>query len=168
MNSSIDAHDRYALVSSEEFTDRMNQRWSLGLQLSSSPALRTLWGIMADTFRKAIINSINGVVASPWSILQPPTGSGKTRGACVFAAMQADANAQGDLKPVGVLIVTRLIVQANEMAQEINELAGRAVAVAHHSDKPATDEELLASDILIVTHQAYVNSVGHPGSNKNA
>lgn len=147
----------------------MDQRWSQGLHLSSSPALRTLWGIMADTFRKATINSINGVIASPWSILQPPTGSGKTRGACVFAAMQADANAaQGALRPIGVLIVTRLIAQANEMAQEVNELAGRTVAVAHHSDRPATAEELLTSDILIVTHQAYVNSVGHPGSHKNA
>jgi Rad3-related DNA helicase len=113
----------------------MDQRWSQELQLSSSPALRNLWGIMADTFRRSIINSINGVVASPWSILQPPTGSGKTRGACVFAALQADANAQGVLEPVGVLIVTRLIAQANEMAEEINTLAGRAVAVAHHSDK---------------------------------
>jgi hypothetical protein len=168
MNSSIDTSDHYALVSSKEFTERMDQRWSQGLYLSSSPALKTLWGIMADTFRTATINSINGVAASPWSILQPPTGSGKTRGACVFAAMQADANAQGDLKPVGALIVTRLITQANEMAQEINELAGRTVATAHHSDKPATPEELLASDILIVTHQAYVNSVGHSGSHKNA
>jgi hypothetical protein len=62
MNSPIDAHDHYALVSSEEFTERMDQRWSQ-MHLSSSPALRTLWGIMADTFRKATINSINGVVA---------------------------------------------------------------------------------------------------------
>jgi hypothetical protein len=123
---------------------------------------------MASTFRTSIINSINGVVDAPWLILQPPTGSGKTRGACVFAAMQADANALGALKPVGVLIVTRLIEQADEMAKEINELAGRGVAVAHHSDKPATAEELLNSDILIITHQAYVNSVGHLGPHKDA
>ena len=115
---------------------------------------------MASTFRTSIINSINGVVDAPWLILQPPTGSGKTKGACVFAAMQAEANAQGPLKPVGVLIVTRRIEQADDMAEEINELAGRVVAVAHHSDKPATPQELLDSDILIITHQAYVNSVG--------
>jgi hypothetical protein len=86
----------------------------------------------------------------------------------VFAAVQADANAQGSLKPVGVLIVTRLIDQADEMAKEINELTGRVVAVAHHSDKPATAQELLDSDILIITHQAYVNSVGHLGARKDA
>ena len=168
MNIPIAAQDLYALVSSEEFTERMDQRWSQGLHLSSSPALKTLWGIMADTFRTATINSINGVVASPWLILQPPTGSGKTRGACVYAAMQADANAQGTLKPVGVLIVTRLIAQVDQMAKEINELAGRTVAVAHHSDKSATEEELLGSDILIITHTTYVNAVGRPGSHKNA
>jgi len=166
MNTSIDAHAAYALVPSQDFTERMDRRWSQDLNLSSSLALRTLWAIMADTFQKSIINSINGVVAAPWLILQPPTGSGKTRGACVFAALQADANARGALKPVGVMIVTRLIAQADEMAQEINELTGRVVAVAHHSDKPATDQEMLNSDILIITHQAYVNSISDLGTHK--
>ena len=82
--------------------------------------------------------------------------------------MQADANAQSSLNPVGVLIVTRLIAQANEMAKEINKLAGRVVAVAHHSEKPATPQELLDSDILIVTHQAYVNSGRHLRPHKDA
>jgi hypothetical protein len=123
---------------------------------------------MAATFRTSIINSITGVVDAPWLILQPPTGSGKTQGACVFAAMQASANAQGVLKPVGVLIVTRLIEQADIIATTINELAGRVVAVAHHSDKPATAQELLDSDTLIITHQAYVNATGNNGSHKEA
>ena len=149
MNTSISAQDHYTLVSPQDFTDRMDIHWSQRLQLITSPALRTLWGIMASTFRTSIINSINGVVDGPWLILQPPTGSGKTQGACVFAAMQADANAQGALKPVGILIVTRLIEQADIIAATINELAGRVVAVAHHSDKPATAQELLDSDILI-------------------
>lgn len=86
----------------------------------------------------------------------------------MFAAMQASANAQGALKPVGVLIVTRRIEQADIIAATINELAGRVVAVAHHSDKPATPQELLDSDILIITHQAYVNSGRRLGSNKDA
>ena len=77
--------------------------------------------------------------------------------------MQASANAQGALKPVGVLIVTRRIEQANIIATTINELAGRVVALAHHSEKPASDQEMLDSDILVITHQAYVNSVGRLG-----
>jgi hypothetical protein len=123
---------------------------------------------MASTFRTSITNSITGVVDAPWLILQPPTGSGKTQGACVFAAMQAEANAEGLLKPVGVLIVTRLIEQADALAKEVNDLAGRVVAIAHHSKNPATPQQMLDSDILIITHQAYVNAAGHLSSPKNA
>jgi len=119
MSTSIGSHEDYALVSPQDFTDHMDIHWRLRLQLITSPALRALWCVMAATFRTSIINSINGVVDAPWQILQPPTGSGKTQGACVFAAMQADANAQspqggqGALKPVGVLIVTRRIEQVS-------------------------------------------------------
>lgn len=168
MSPIIGSHEQYALVPPQDFTDRMDTHWSQRLNLITSPALRTLWGIMASTFRTSIINSINGVVDGPWPILQPPTGSGKTQGACVFAAMQATANAQDALKPVGILIVVRLKMQADIIAADINELAGRIVAVAHHSDKPATAQELLDSDILIITHQAYVNAVEHLGSHKDA
>jgi hypothetical protein len=86
----------------------------------------------------------------------------------VYAAMQAEANAEGGLrKPVGVLIVTRLIEQADTLAKDINALVGRVVAVAHHSKNPAAPQELLDSDILIITHQAYVNAAEHLGSPKN-
>ena len=164
MLPTISAQDHYALVSPQDFTDRMDIHWSQRLRLTSSPALRELWGTMASTFRISIINSITGVVDAPWLILQPPTGSGKTEGACVFAAMQAEANAKGMLKPVGVLIVTRRIEQAEIIAARINELAGRVVAAANHSEKRATAQEMLDSDILIITHQAYVNAAEHLGS----
>ena len=52
MNISIDASEHYALeVIMEEFTERMDQRWSQEPHLSLPPALKTLWAIMADTFR---------------------------------------------------------------------------------------------------------------------
>src|ERR1700691_4805002 len=148
MASTIGSEDLYALVGSQDFTDRMDIHWSQTLQLATSPALRTLWSTMASTFRASIINSITGVVDAPWLILQPPTGSGKTEGACVFAAMQAEENAKGLLKSVGVLIVTRRIEQADLIAARINELEGRRVAVANHSDKRATPQEMHDSDIL--------------------
>ena len=167
MASTIRSEDHYALVASEDFTDRMEIHWSQKLELATSPALRMLWSTMASTFRTSITNSITGVVDAPWLILQPPTGSGKTEGACVFAAMQAEANAKGLLEPVGVLIVTRRIEQADALAKRVNELAGRVVAVAHHSKRPASPQELLDSDILIITHQAYVNAAEHLGCPKN-
>lgn len=168
MTTDTGQHDGYALVSPQAFVDRMDHHWSHQLHLITSPALQTLWGIMAETFRSTIINSVNNVVDAPWQILQPPTGSGKTRGACLYAAMQAEANAQGSFKPVGVLIVTRLIEQADKMVSEINEHVGRVVAVSHHSGKPATHQELLDSDILIITHQAYVNAAHYLGSHREA
>jgi hypothetical protein len=82
--------------------------------------------------------------------------------------MQAEANDKSTLKPVGVLIVTRLVDQADKMASEINEHVGRVVAMSHHSRKPATTQELRDSDILIITHQAYVNAAHHFGSQKDA
>lgn len=168
MSSTIGSHEHYALVTPQDFTDHMDIHWSQRLNLISSPPLRTLWGIIASTFRASIINSINGVVDGPWPILQPPTGSGKTQGACVFAAMQAAANAQDGLKPVGILIVVRLKLQADIIAADINEMAGRVVAVAQHSDRPATPQELLNSDILIITQSAYMRAVEHLGSLKDA
>src|SRR6266480_5705592 len=110
MQTPIGSHDRYALVSPQAFTDRMDAHWTHTLGLHSSAALRTLWGIMASTFLRATINVIDVVDDAPWLILQPPTGSGKTQGACLFAAMQADANnTQEALQPVGVVIVTRAV-----------------------------------------------------------
>jgi hypothetical protein len=43
---------------------------------------------MGDNFQISIQETAKGV-QSPWRILQPPTGTGKTQGACVYAAMQA-------------------------------------------------------------------------------
>jgi len=84
--------------------------------------------------------------------------------------MQAGINkeAKEQHNPVGVLIVTRLIAQANEMATEINAHAGRVVAVAHHSDKPTTPDELYSSDVLVITHQAYVNASERLSRNQSA
>jgi hypothetical protein len=86
----------------------------------------------------------------------------------VYAAMQAEANAKGLLKPVGVLIVTRRIEQAEIIAATINKLAGRVVAVANHSEKRATPQEMLNSDLVIITHQAYVNAAEHLSSQNGA
>jgi hypothetical protein len=149
----------HALVSPQSFVERMDLHWKQKLSLTSSSALRTLWKIIGDNFQSSIVETANGV-QSPWRILQPPTGTGKTQGTCVYSAMQADLNrdTEGVLKPVGILIVTRLKAEAENLRNTINELAGRAVAVMHHSDSHATAEELHQSDVLIVTHQAFINA----------
>jgi hypothetical protein len=169
MHGNIGLHEQYALVSPQDFSERMDHHWTHKLSLCSSPALRALWKVMATTFQAAIVETAKGAV-SPWRVLQPPTGSGKTQGACVYSAMQADLNREaGDhRKPVGILIVTRLIEQADNLATIVNDLAGRKVAVANHSERRATPDELHASDVLVITHQAYVNASHTISGQRNA
>jgi hypothetical protein len=118
-------------------------------------------------FVAAHIDTINGV-KSPWRILQPPTGSGKTQGACLYAAMQAELNESQAAKrlPVGMLIVTRLIHQAEDIAKTINEHVGRDVAVAHHSEARVSENQIRESDVLVITHQAYVNAAERLGASR--
>jgi hypothetical protein len=142
----------------------MHRHWTRprpqGLGQYSSAALVTLWRIMAETFQLATVEAASGV-QSPWRILQPPTGTGKTQGTCVFAAMQAEFNREAEgttLRPIGMLIVTRLMEDADNIRTTINALAGRDVAVVHHSDSYATPQQLHDSDVVVITHQAFINA----------
>jgi hypothetical protein len=153
-----------ALVCPLELSQKLNEHWTEsrtegGLGQHSSTALTTLWRIMGENFQIATVEAASGV-QSPWRILQPPTGTGKTQGTCVYAAMQATLNreTEGTLKPVGVLIVTRLKEDANTIQTTINTLTGRTVAVVHHSGSYATPEELYQSDVVVITHQAFINA----------
>src|SRR5215475_2502929 len=110
-----------ALVCPNAFSQRMHKHWTTprpdGLGQHSSPALVDLWRIMGENFQLATVEAASGV-QSPWRILQPPTGTGKTQGTCVYAAMQADLNheaAGSTLRPVGILIVTRLKEDADNI-----------------------------------------------------
>jgi hypothetical protein len=74
--------------------------------------------------------------------------------------MQAELNAQArdNNKPVGIVIITRLIDDADDIANQINELAGRVVAVAHHSKNKADTVDVFNSDVLVICHQAFLNA----------
>jgi len=159
MTDYIGLHDEYALVPPQTFVTRLTDQWTTAYHNVPSVPLRQLWTTMANTYQEAIIDTAARVTPR-WRILWPPTGSGKTLGAKVYAALQAEQNAAtaGLKKPVGILIVTRLIAQADEMVNAINALAGREVAVADHSEHRAAHEQLDASDVLVITHQAYVNA----------
>jgi hypothetical protein len=166
MNDTTTLREQHALalVCPYELSQKINQHWTKsrtegGLGQHSSTALTTLWRIMGENFQIATVEAASSV-QSPWRILQPPTGTGKTQGTCVYAAMQADLNrdTEGTLRPVGVLIVTRLKEDANTIQNTINTLAGRTVAVAHHSGSYATPEELYQSDVVVITHQAFINA----------
>lgn len=165
MQTPIGLHEhRYAFVPPQEFSVQMKDHWTNKHGLCSSKHLERLWTIMAETFNVSIADAATGVSA-PWRILQPPTGSGKTTGACLFAAMQAQRNRATEdvLKPIGIIIVTRLIEDADALACTINEHAGRSVAIAHHSADPKPFDALSEHDTIVITHQAYLNASASHG-----
>jgi hypothetical protein len=160
MTDHIGIHEQYALVSPQTFVDRFAERWTEQFGMPASNEFKSLWRIMANTYQEAIIDAASNRPYR-WRVLQPPTGSGKTTGAVVYAGMQADLNARAEAnhrKPVGILIVTRLKAQADEVVLDINYFVGRPVAVADHTGHRATPEELQASDIVVITQQAYTNA----------
>jgi len=147
-------------IQPKEFASAMEQHWTTNLHNVPSPALMALWETMCETFNKAMDNQ-----ESRWSVLQPPTGTGKTQGLAVYSAMTAKAN-RGINGKVGLLIATRLIEQANELEETINRLAGFKCAVTKHSENKISPQEMAEADVLIITHAAYVkasefNSQGH-------
>ncbi|WP_247343774.1 hypothetical protein [Bradyrhizobium sp. 61] len=81
-------------------------------------------------------------------------------GAVVYSGLQAEQNvtAAPCVKPIGIMIVTRLKAQADEVVSEINAYVGRQVAIADHTDHRASPEQLHASDVVVITHAAYTSA----------
>jgi hypothetical protein len=113
----------------DDFACAMQAHWTNPNTLNnvSSPALMSLWTVMADTFNKAIEGNIatdnpfrDNPESGKWMVLSPATGSGKTESCRLYSAMQAAANLhRPSSDKVGILIVTREIEQADELARNI-------------------------------------------------
>lgn len=152
-------------VSPVTFAKAMRDHWEK-LDNVSSDALMQLWQDMGSAFSRAILvgsGSMKGNLGEEhqWQILQPPTGTGKTQGACVYAAMVAEQNLglpEGGSR-TGVLMVTRTIKDADGLAATINKRACFKCAVARHSENKLPREEMAKHDILVITHQAYLNAL---------
>jgi hypothetical protein len=151
----------YTSVSSREFTAAMTARWT-SLGNISSPRLEALWGVMADTFNAAIDGNAQFTPDTTWRVLEPPTGSGKTQGVCVYAALAMRRNVSA-ANPLGMLVVTRTIAQADEIVATIRELvadtAPGRVVVAKHSENQTTTVDMRAADVLVITHAAYTRAL---------
>ena len=159
MQDTIGSHG-LALVSPQDYSVRMRKHWSETLKMPMPPALIDVHLLMAEQFQRQIINNATSEEGSASVVLPLPTGSGKTQGTCLYASMQADLNADAteNLKPVGMVIITRLIEDADAIAKQINELSGRAVAVAHHTKNKADTVDVFNSDVLVICHQAFLNA----------
>src|ERR1700742_4698134 len=121
-NNTIGPHGP-ALVSPQDFLDRMSLLWSAPpFNMNTTPALLAGWRVLVDHFHQAACSNLSGAEQKMSYALPLPTGAGKTEGTCAYAALQADRNL-GHPNPVGMLIVTRLIVDADRVAKKINAMA---------------------------------------------
>ena len=140
------------MIDPKDFTDEMENYWSGKLGNVSSEALRNVWFQLARVFGRYAIGETH---RNEWTVLQPPTGSGKTQGTIVYCSMLTRKT--GSSHP-GALIVTRLKTDADQIAEKINELSGNMnEAFAYHSD---TKDKLRITDlenypVLVITHRAY-------------
>lgn len=167
MQTSIDQHG-LALVPSQLFRSRMVQHWSGNHGMPTTPALREAWSVFELQSRDLIINNASATPFKPSVVLPLPTGSGKTEGACVYAALQADANASGEGVPVGVLIVTRLIKDAERLVSSINSIAGRVVAVTSHTKNTLKASDMSEADILVITQASFMRACDAFGAGNGA
>lgn len=145
--------DVLRLVSPEEFAAAMTCRW-LSLGNTASAKLQELWKTMAVTFNAAASNPTD----TKWRVLEPPTGTGKTQGLCVYAALTI-ANNRTSISPLGMLVVTRTIAQAEEIVAAIRELLSddddNHRVQSKHSETKLNVFQMRDADVLVVTHAAY-------------
>lgn len=162
-----------AIVKPDIFTKAMTVYWEDELGNQASEKLQAAWRQMAVSFNRHILKA-RGVLADdkleqkPWTVLPIPTGAGKTQGLCLYCALLSKGNDRS--KHPAVLIVTRLIDEADTICQTINDLAGQCVAVSYHSktDKkffPLKDTRLFP--VLVICHQAFGNALESLASNES-
>jgi hypothetical protein len=158
-------------VPPDEFVREMTKRWIETFRNVASSSLQATWRQIGEVFNDSIVSHDEPEEKEKWKVLQPATGTGKTQGAVVYCALLSSL-AQKDLHP-GVLIVTRLKVDADLMAEQINDLSreyghlnGEAVvAVAHHSDSQTDLANLKNYPVLVITHRAYEMALDYLGQN---
>jgi hypothetical protein len=113
---------------------------------------------MAATFARAVADTNN----TKWRVLEPPTGTGKTQGLCVYAALTIAKNRTSP-SPSGIVVVTRTIAQAEEIVATIRELlpdpADASRVRAKHSEAKLNVFEAHAADVLVITHAAYTRAL---------
>lgn len=131
------------MIREDFFVERMTAHWQ-SLGNCPSADLQAVWRQLCRT-----LNEQAEATDTKWRVVQPATGTGKSQGLALYAAMHRDE------PQVGILIVVRLISQADEMAAQINKLAGAEIAKARHTENTLSVDEMASTQVLVVTHKAY-------------
>ena len=159
------------IIEGHAFEVAMIKHWINNLKNVPNSSLKDLWKTMGDTYAEAIDNTFNQdsndkEFTSRWSVLQPPTGTGKSQGAAVYAAMLAVESFKSK-SPSCVLIVVRQKKQCEELCEAVRRAIVEiskdpeleSLCDYHHSDHQLTPTERKSKYVLICTHNAYVSAV---------
>lgn len=147
-------------IDPKAFSTRMEQHWTENLGNIANEPLRQTWEQIAKTFNDHIRYHNDPELATKWSVLQPPTGSGKTQSVILYSSLLADLPVN---EQPGILIVTRLIKDCDRIAKQINDLAGTETAIAYHSESKVKPDNLREYPVLVITHRAYENALDYLG-----
>ena len=143
-----------------EFVEEMTNHWHKNLKNVPNQALKEAWRQMVFTFNAHI--TADPEVATKWSIVQSPTGSGKSQGTALACGLLSNLS---DYEHPGVLIVQKLMADCDLMADHINQYGVRPTAIAYHSDvkDKISLNELQGYPVLVITHRAYELALDHLG-----
>lgn len=151
------------MIEPELFITKMENRWVNQLGNVSSSALRKVWKQLADIFNTHIQNHTSTTKRKQWTVLQPPTGSGKTQGTVVYCSLLSTLFKDEDHP--GVLIITRLREDAEAIANQINTATGSYSAIAYHSKRKSEVKlkDLCKWPVVVITHRAYELALDYLG-----
>lgn len=143
-----------ATVPVDEFVSRMKAHWVERLQNISNEGLETAWAQIGEAYNSKISRNDDADEREKWIVIQPPTGSGKTQGTILYCSMLSKYPIETH---PGVLIVTRLKVDAEQIAEQINKLGDQMLpfAIAHHSGTDTILADLSNYPVLVITHKAF-------------
>lgn len=139
-------------VNPQDFAVGMARYWKTHIGGVVTPALTKVWQQQAEIYNQ----KIEGASKGKWVVLNPPTGTGKSRGLALYCSLLPEDN------PPGVLIVVRQIDDANEIVAEINALAGQNIAITSHSENDTKTTDLQNYSVAIITHSAYLKAMDRP------
>jgi DEAD/DEAH box helicase len=166
-NTNPDVWKQLNPVNPKHFEETMEEHWTKVLGNVSNPALRETWYQIASTFGNHIYHHDTPEKSKLWTVLSPPTGSGKTESTIIYAALLSKQ--KNDRHP-GMLIVTRLKADCDRIADRINKFGiqygGQETAVSYHSGRSS---ELKITDlkdypVAVITHRAYEMALDYLGN----
>lgn len=127
---------------------------------TTSEYLIILWETIFKSINKSYYINVSNL-SKDFIVIPAPTGSGKTQCFRFYAAELSKMEFEEGERP-GMLIVTTFIDEINEAVEQINELAGREVAAAYHSETrfKLEQEEYLLNDyqIVVISHEYYIRN----------